>query len=535
MIPWDWLTSASVLKFVLLSAAAGRPLSSAIALGGGRLLRRRSASARYGILFVGVLGMLTSPLLVAAGSACGGWTPAPVTETVRIPAERVFDALASKSTEPAPPSAPESGVIESIGAAFVGIWLVGIAAGLIALVRGHWRLRKTLVGEPWQPAWWTDERRANLAATIGLARFPSVRQSPFAPFPMVVGLWRPTIVFPAAASETWTSSQWEAVLLHEAAHVARRDPLSALVQSAAVTLYWWWPVAHLLSRRIHDLRETICDDFALEGACDPADYAELLMQSAERLVNLRTLPAAVGLLDSAHGGLKDRITRLLTKEKRSMARLSLLGKLLGPAALLSACLTITAASAYSQAPPPLRNIQVKIVVDGKEFDLSDEVVQALLARQKSAQSAPKDALAVDGRATRRSRGSSPAIRASTSSVRQAETIKPGSGEAVRKLFVHGRSRSPTGYRREHAPCGNRRPSRSGPEAVAPGSGAKIRMLLAGERRLRYERTDHAAGSRPACRRLRVVPNRLQWWVSSSATRTAGIVRRRPGRKADTSP
>jgi beta-lactamase regulating signal transducer with metallopeptidase domain len=472
MNPWESLLSASNHKFVLLSAAAGVGVSM-IALVGGRLLRRQSASARYGVLFVGVLGMLASPVLVAIGPMCGDWTAVPITETVRIPAERLTGAMASKATEPAPSYAPGSGILAWIAAAFGGVWLVGIAAGLIALVRGHWKLRKTLVGEPWQRAWWTDERRADLAATIGLARFPPVRQSPFAPFPMVVGLRRPTIVLPAAAPESWTSSQWEAVLLHEAAHIARRDPLSTLVQAAAVTLYWWWPVAHLLSRRIHDLRETICDDFALEGACDPVAYAELLVQAAERLVNLRTLPAAVGLLDSAHGGLKERITRLLTKEKRSMTRLSLAVKLFGPAAMLLACLTITAASGYSQAPPPQRNIQIKILIDGKELDLNDEAVQALLARQKSAAAAPTSAVwnvlrAVEGVAV-----DDPRV---DQLVRQAEAIKPGAGEAVRKLLVERRSFNYWIVAAPKQPAEIEELAKRA-EALAPGAGAKIRILL----------------------------------------------------------
>ena len=357
-----------------------------------------------------------------------------------------------------------------------------------------------LVGEPWQPAWWTDERRAHLASAIGLARFPSVRQSPFAPFPMVVGCLRPTIVLPASAPESWTSSQWEAVLLHEAAHVARRDPLSALVQSAAVTLYWWWPVAHLLSRRIHDLRETICDDFALEGACDPVAYADLLMQTAERLVGLRTLPAAVGLLDSAHGGLKERITRLLSKENRSMTRLSLAGKLLGPAALLLLCLTITATSAYSQAPPPQRNVQIKIVIDGKELDLNDEVIQALLARQKSAAenkpfqpNSSQLILDLDRQMRIETKFTELAVEGLAEGavvndpridqlVRQAEAIKAGAGEAVRKLLTKKQSgdfwKVLTLKYKEPAEI-EELAKRA--EALAPGSGEKIRKLLSGDR------------------------------------------------------
>src|SRR5262249_39822435 len=137
-----------------------------------------------------------------------------------------------------------------------------------------------------------------------------------------------------------------------------------------------------LSCRLSRLRETICDDYALEGPCDRFAYAELLVAAAERFVNLRSMPVSVGWLASAHGGLEERITRLLAKEKRPMTKLSLAGKLLGAAVLMLAGLTIAAATAYSQAPPPQKKIQIKIIVDGKEIDLSDEVVRAILAKQK---------------------------------------------------------------------------------------------------------------------------------------------------------
>jgi hypothetical protein len=58
-------------------------------------------------------------------------------------------------------------------------------------------------------------------------------------------------------------------------------------------------------------------------------------------------------------------------------------------ALMLACLTITAASAYSQAPPPHKKILIKIIVDGKEIELTDELIQTLLAAKKQAPPTPR--------------------------------------------------------------------------------------------------------------------------------------------------
>jgi hypothetical protein len=198
-------------------------------------------------------------------------------------------------------------------------------------------------------------------------------------------------VLPEQAPSLWGQPQWEAVLLHEAAHIARRDPWAAFAQCLAVILFWWCPLVHLMARRLNDLREAICDDYALEGPCDRLAYAELLVESAERLVNLRTMPVPVGLIDSARRGLEERITRLLAKEKEPMKKLSLAGKLLGASFLVAACLSISAATAFTQTPPA-KKIQIKIILDGKEIDLDAASLAALLqAVQPKAEAAAKPA------------------------------------------------------------------------------------------------------------------------------------------------
>ncbi len=62
-----------------------------------------------------------------------------------------------------------------------------------------------------------------------------------------------------------------------------------------------------------------------------------------------------------------------------MTKLSFGGKLLGASVLAAVCMSITAATAFSQAPPPQKKIQIKIVVDGKDIDLGDVDLQELLA------------------------------------------------------------------------------------------------------------------------------------------------------------
>jgi beta-lactamase regulating signal transducer with metallopeptidase domain len=390
---WESMSlSTEARAFALLLALSGG-VASALALLAARTLRRRSAPLRYGVLFGGIVGLLASPVLVGVGFSLQNAFTSVREETVRIPVEHLADFLAVP--EPTPPPALSEDALpwaDWLGMFVVGVWVFGAAVGLVRLVRGLWQQRGIVTNADWHADWWTEERREALALKVGLRAFPHVCRSPVAPMPMVVGVWRPRIVVPDAAPASWAQAQWEAILLHEAAHIARRDPWAILAQHVAVLAYWWCPLVHLLARRLNDLRETICDDYALEGPCDRIAYAQLLVETAERVVDLRTCPAPLGLLDSARGGLEERVTRLLEKEKRSMTKLSLAGKLLGACVLAAACMSITAATAFSQAPPPQKKIQIKIVIDGKEIDLSDADLQELLARaikKAAAQAAPE--------------------------------------------------------------------------------------------------------------------------------------------------
>src|SRR5262249_9389841 len=152
--------------------------------------------------------------------------------------------------EPAVLAARPSGLVFLVLA-----WLLGTLIGLLRLTRGWWTQRRAMVSEPWCAPFWTDARQAQLARQLGVAKFPAVHVSPAEPMPMVIGLWRPIIVLPESTLGSWTPVQLEAILLHEAAHIARRDQWALLAQRLAVIAFWWCPLAHRLGRRLNELRE----------------------------------------------------------------------------------------------------------------------------------------------------------------------------------------------------------------------------------------------------------------------------------------
>jgi beta-lactamase regulating signal transducer with metallopeptidase domain len=359
-----------------LALAVGATCLCAVVLALARLSHRRSEPFLYSILLGGVVGLLVLPALVGAGQGLrdtlAQLLPPPGEEIVKIPAEELPQLL-NRPRQDVPEVEDEyAGRGEFAATVLVALWALGSALALSRLAYALWKQRRILVGPPWQAAMWTGSRQARLARSLGLRRFPAVHLSPAAPMPLVLGILRPRIILPAEAPEVWSEAQLEAILLHEAAHIARRDAWALVAQHLAVGLFWWCPLVYALSRRLSQLRESICDDYALAGPCDPIEYAEVLVQSAERLFNIRTCTVPLALLTSARGGLEARLTRLLKKEARPMTKLSLPGKLLGTVFLAAACVLTTAATALSGGQAPAdKKVRIKIVVDGKEFDLGD--------------------------------------------------------------------------------------------------------------------------------------------------------------------
>src|SRR5262249_19802555 len=243
-------------------------------------------------------------------------------------------------------------------------WAVGSVVGLLRLLRGLCKQCRAIPGKTWQPEFWTEADQTRLARVVGLRKFPELWLSPAVPMPMVVGFQRPRIVLPEAFVGSWSQAQWEAILLHEAAHVARRDQWAVLAQRLAGVLYWWCPLVHLLNRRLDHLRENICDDYALQGTCDGVPYAELLIETAEHLLDRRTATVTLGLVDSAQSGLEARVLRVLDKERRPMTVLAWPGKLLIAVVVAATCLLTVGVTAFAQSPPPPPKIEIRIIVDG---------------------------------------------------------------------------------------------------------------------------------------------------------------------------
>src|SRR5262249_60862855 len=101
--------------------------------------------------------------------------------------------------------------------------------------------------------------------------------TPARTLPRVWVILRYCLMLPAAA-EHWSDEQLRSVVVHELAHVKRRDTMARLVAQIACSLHWFNPLVWLASWRLGVECERACDDLVLASGVRPSAYAGHLLE-----------------------------------------------------------------------------------------------------------------------------------------------------------------------------------------------------------------------------------------------------------------
>ncbi|MGO8751940.1 MAG: M56 family metallopeptidase [Thermoguttaceae bacterium] len=118
---------------------------------------------------------------------------------------------------------------------------------------------------------------AALAQRLGVRRRVAVLEAAGLRTPISFGLARPTIVLPMAFSHDFDAHQQQAVLAHELAHLANRDPLWQMVADAVCAAVWWQPAAWWARRQMRAASEDAADEASLLLPGGPAALAACLV------------------------------------------------------------------------------------------------------------------------------------------------------------------------------------------------------------------------------------------------------------------
>jgi uncharacterized protein YjbI with pentapeptide repeats/beta-lactamase regulating signal transducer with metallopeptidase domain len=194
----------------------------------------------------------------------------------------------------------------------VTIWLLGILAFTLKFIGGlaytqrlkYYRISG--ISAEWQ------EKFKKLCIKLNIKKTVKIYESALAKVPMVIGLIKPVILLPVSAFTGLSPKQLESIIVHELAHIIRRDYLVNLLQSIVEILFFYHPAVWWINGVIRTERENCCDDIAIEQTGDSVNYAKALANIQEQLLLKENLAMAIA---TNKNKLLKRIKRLLNQPK----------------------------------------------------------------------------------------------------------------------------------------------------------------------------------------------------------------------------
>ncbi|HEX2187347.1 MAG TPA: M56 family metallopeptidase [Longimicrobiaceae bacterium] len=192
---------------------------------------------------------------------------------------------------------------------FHGLLLAGVSYAAWDRLRAGRTLRRTLAALPWRtPAPGSALEAAAREAGVDPRR---VRAAPGLPLPAFTAGWlRPRIYVAQELAERLGRDELVAVLMHEGAHAARRDPLRLSVLRFLGHALFWIPVLRRLAEDCADEAEIRADDAAAR------DRPLVLASALVALAGWRTPDAApaMGVGINRRDLLDRRVRRLAGEE-----------------------------------------------------------------------------------------------------------------------------------------------------------------------------------------------------------------------------
>jgi bla regulator protein blaR1 len=207
---------------------------------------------------------------------------------------------------------------------------------LLAGVHYIHRLRTTGLEHPTRE--W-KQRLLGLRHQLGIQQGIQLFESQLVKVPAVVGLFKPVILVPVGLLTQLPPACVETILLHELAHIRRKDFGVNLLQSVVEMIFFFNPALLWISSLIRQEREACCDDIVLAHTGDKKNYLEALVSFQ---VNVSAPSAYVLALRQQKAFLLNRVRRMLTQENK---RLTIMEKVILFTALIGA-------SAFAFIPKP---------------------------------------------------------------------------------------------------------------------------------------------------------------------------------------
>jgi beta-lactamase regulating signal transducer with metallopeptidase domain len=307
----------------------------------------RTASARH-LAWAGAFGVLLAlPALAAL---------LPSMTQILLPAPPVLapiplsNAALVMAPVPNPPSSGFGFDTSDIALALAALWLAGVVLILARFAIGA--LCLALLKQRSRPFALAPGDEPKVTAR---AQECELRLCERDTGPITWGIFRPIILLPRTAL-SWPRERLHAVLLHELAHIRRRDSLANALSHAACALYWPNPLVWIAAARLRREAEIAADDAVINAGIKPSTYASELLALAQEFRARQTAFAGMALFMAQPSSLEARVESVLapTQPRSGVTSMDVL-KIAGLGFCAATAIALACPSLAQEATPPATN------------------------------------------------------------------------------------------------------------------------------------------------------------------------------------
>jgi len=201
------------------------------------------------------------------------------------------------------------------GYILLGIWIVGMLAMMILVIKSSLRLR--IIKRSALPLQNPEVRRLynKCLNEMKITRNIPVYSTAFLKSPIIVGFLKPCIYLPIHLISDYHESDMRYMLLHELQHYRHKDAIANYLMNFAGVLYWFNPFVWFALREMRNDREVACDTSVLKmlEEDDYENYGNTLINFIEK-VSISPFPFAASLSGNMKQ-IKRRIINIASYEK----------------------------------------------------------------------------------------------------------------------------------------------------------------------------------------------------------------------------